>query len=96
MSQAFGLYLTAVGAAIVFATLLLIALASEVTKRVFSVEEPELRRGKLKKVAALAAIYHSMERDARTHTKLVEMERRSNWAAVARIEALDRGVGRDR
>lgn len=95
MSQAFGLYLTAVGAAIVFATLLLIALASEVTKRVFGVEEPELRRGKLKKVAALAAIYYNMERDART-PKLVEIEGRSNWAAVARIEALDKGVGRDR
>jgi len=95
LSQSFGLYLTAVGAAIVFATLLLIALASEVIKRVFGVEEPELRRGNLGKVAALAAIYYSMELDART-PKLVEIERRSNWAAVARIEALDRVVGRDR
>ena len=96
MPLPYGAYISAIGVAVVFLTLMTVALASEVLRRLFRVQEPEEDGGKLMKVAALAAAHYFMEQDFRHSTKRVSWEGRSNWAATARIEALERGVGRDR
>lgn len=96
MPLTYGVYITAVGVAIVFTILIAIALASEAVRRLFPIEEPAGPESKLMKVAALAAAYYYMREEAMPPPKRVVSERRSNWATAARIEGLDRRVGRDR
>ena len=96
MPLTYGVYITAVGVAIVFAILIAIALASEAVRRFFRIEEPVGPESKLMKVAALAAAYYYMGGEATPSPKRVVSEGRSNWATAARIEGLDRRVGRDR
>ena len=96
MPLPYGVFISAIGVAVVFLTLMIIGLVSEVVKRLFRVQEPEEEGGKLMKVAALAAAQYFMGRDFRPSTRRVSWEGRSNWAAAARIEALEKGVDRDR
>ena len=96
MPFTYGVYITAVGVAIVFAILIAIALASEVVRRLFHIEEPAGPESKLMKVAALAAVYYYMGGEATPPPKRVVSEGHSNWATAARIEGLNRRVGRDR
>jgi Na+-transporting methylmalonyl-CoA/oxaloacetate decarboxylase gamma subunit len=92
----YGVYITAVGAAIVFAILISIALASEVIKRLFRFEEPAGHKSRQMKVAALAAVCYYMGGEALPTPKRVVSEGRSNWAVAARIGGLDRRVNRER
>jgi Na+-transporting methylmalonyl-CoA/oxaloacetate decarboxylase gamma subunit len=92
----YGVYITAVGVAIVFAILIAIALASEAVRRLFPIEEPVGPESKLMKVAALAAACYYMGAEATPTPKRVVSEGRSIWAAAARIEGFDRRVSRDR
>lgn len=96
MPLPYGLYISAIGVAVVFLTLMMVALSSEVMKRLFRVKEPEEEGGKLMKVAALAAAQYFMGQGFRPSNRRVFREVRSNWEAAARIEALERGVDRDR
>ena len=96
MTLPYGLYISAIGVAVVFLTLMMVALSSEVMKRLFRVKEPEEEGGKLMKVAALAAAQYFIEQDIRSSNRRVSREVRSNWEATARIEALEKGVERDR
>lgn len=86
MSLAFGLYLSAIGASVVFVALLIIALICIGVRRIFKAKKPE--KTKLRQVAALAAISQLMEDDALGLEGKVLSEGRSNWLAVARLEAL--------
>jgi Na+-transporting methylmalonyl-CoA/oxaloacetate decarboxylase gamma subunit len=92
----YGVYIMVVGVAIVFAILIAVALASEAVRRLFPIEEPVGPESKLMKVAALAAVYNYMGGEATPPPKRVVSEGRSNWVAAARIEALDKRVGRNR
>ena len=96
MPLTYGVYITAVGVSIVFAILIAIALVSEVVRRLFRIEELAGPESKLMKVAAMAAACYYMGGEAMPPPKLVVSERRSNWATAARIEGLDRRVGRER
>ena len=88
--------MSAIGVAVVFLTLMIVALSSEVMKRFFRVQEPEEEGGKLMKVAALAAAQYFMGQDFRPSNRRASREVQSNWEAAARIEALEKGVDRDR
>ncbi len=94
MSLTYGVYLSAIGASVVFAALLIIVLTCMVVKRIFKAEEPEKKD--LREVAALAAICQFLEYGAPSLERKAPLERRSNWTAVARLEALGVGVDRDR
>lgn len=96
LSLPYGVFISAIGVAVVFFTLMIVALVSEVLKRLFRLQESDKEGGKLMKVAALAAAQYFMGQDFRPSSRRVSWEGRSNWAAAARIEALERGVDRDR
>lgn len=94
MSLTYGVYLSAIGASVVFAALLIITLTCMVVKRIFKAEEPE--KMNLREVAALAAIYQFMEGGAPSLERKAPSGGHSNWSAIARLEALGVGVDRDR
>lgn len=96
MPLPYGVFISAIGVAAVYFTLMTVALVSEVLKRLFRVRKPDEGGGKLMKVAALAAAQYFMGQYFRPLTRRVSWEGRSNWAGAARIEALERGVEGDR
>ncbi len=95
MPLPYGVFISAIGLAVVFLTLMTIGLVSEVVKRLFRVQEPEEEDGKLMKVAALAAAQYYIGQEFRTSTRRSAWEGRSKWEAAARFEALERGVDRN-
>ncbi len=95
MYSGFGLYISAVGIALVFASLLAIGLLIEVTKRLFRErEEPTERDRRLSKVAAVAAVLTFSESE-RIYP-VSKAEGTEHWRAAAKIEALDRGMKQER
>ena len=95
MYSGFGLYISAVGIALVFASLLAIGLLIEVTKRLFREgEEPEERDRRLSKVAAAAAVL--MFSEGERIYPVSKAEGTGHWRAAAKIEALDRGMKQER
>ncbi len=95
MYSGFGLYISAVGMALVFASLLAIGLLIEVTKRLFREgEEPTERDGRLAKVAAVAAVLTLTEGE-RIYP-VSKANGTGHWRAAAKIEALDRGMKQER
>jgi Na+-transporting methylmalonyl-CoA/oxaloacetate decarboxylase gamma subunit len=95
MYSGFGLYISAVGIALVFASLLAIGLLVEVTKRLFREgEEPTEKEGRLAKVAAVAAVL-SLTEGERIYP-VSKAEGTGHWRAAAKIEALDRGMKQER
>jgi hypothetical protein len=95
MYSGFGLYISAVGIALVFASLLAIGLLIEVTKRLFREgEEPTEKDGRLAKVAALAAVLTLTEGERIYPVSKVNGT--GYWKAAAKIEALDRGMKQER
>jgi Na+-transporting methylmalonyl-CoA/oxaloacetate decarboxylase gamma subunit len=97
MYSAFGLYLSAVGIALVFATLLAIGLLSEVTRRMFlNMEEPLDRKVKPAKAAAIAAVLMLTGSEVTYRPSAIATEGDERWKAAARNEAVDRGMGQER
>lgn len=95
MYSGFGLYISAVGIALVFASLLAIGLLIEVTKRLFRErEEPTERDRRLSKVAAAAAVL--MFSEGERIYPVSKAEGTGHWRAAAKIEALDRGMKQER
>ena len=95
MYSGFGLYISAVGIALVFASLLAIGLLIEVTKRLFREgEEPTERDRRLSKVAAAAAVL--MFSEGERIYSVSKAEGTGHWRAAAKIEALDRGMKQER
>jgi len=91
LSMIYGLYITAIGAAAVFVSLLAIVLASEVLVRVFPETSTTAVDTGLKKVAAVAAVYSYLGGQIEVRGRR-EANVPSNWAREARSEALDRRV----
>jgi Na+-transporting methylmalonyl-CoA/oxaloacetate decarboxylase gamma subunit len=97
MYSAFGLYLSVVGIALVFATLLAIGLLSEVTRRVFRIrEETTDSEVKLAKVVATAAVLMLTESEPTQKVRPDPSKGDELWKAAARIEALDGGIGQEK
>jgi len=95
MYSGFGLYISAVGIALVFASLLAIGLLIEVTKRLFrDGEEATERDRRLAKVAAATAVLTLTEGEWIYQAS--KAEGTGHWRAVAKIEALDRGMKQER
>jgi Na+-transporting methylmalonyl-CoA/oxaloacetate decarboxylase gamma subunit len=95
MYSGFGLYISAVGIALVFASLLAIGLLIEVTKHLFREgEEPTERERRLAKVAAAAAVLTLTEGERIYPVSKANGPR--HWRAAAKIEALDRGMKQER
>jgi len=95
MYSGFGLYISAVGIALVFASLLAIGLLIEVTKRLFRErEEPTEGDRRLSKVAAAAAVL--MFSEGERIYPVSKAEGTGHWRATAKIEALDRGMKQER
>lgn len=95
MYSGFGLYISAIGIALVFASLLAIGLLIEVTKRLFREgEEPAERGRRLAKVAAAAAVL--MFSEGKRIYQVSKAEGTGHWRAAAKIEALDRGMRQER
>jgi hypothetical protein len=95
MYSGFGLYISAVGIALVFASLLAIWLLIEVTKRLFPEgEEPKVMDRRLAKVAAVAAVFTVTEGEQIYLAS--KAEGTGHWRAAAKIEVLERGMARER
>ncbi len=95
MYLGFGLYISAVGIALVFASLMAIGLLIEVTKRLFREgEESTERDRRLAKVAAVAAVLTLTEGE-RIYP-VSKAEGTGHWRVAAKIEALDRGMRQER
>jgi hypothetical protein len=95
MYTGFGLYISAVGIALVFASLLAIGLLIEVTKRLFREgEEPTKRDRRLAKVAAAAAVL--MFSEGERIYPVSKANGTGHWRAAAKIEVLDRGMNQER
>jgi hypothetical protein len=95
MYSEFGIYISAVGIALVFASLLAIGLLIEVTKRLFREgEEPVERDKRLAKVAAAAAVL--MFSEGERIYPVSKANGTGHWRAAAKIEALDRGMKQER
>lgn len=92
----YGLYLSAIGVATVFATLLIVSIASEAVRRLFRVEKSIGRERGLMKVAALTATCYCLEQERMRPPKRMVSDSPKNWSAVAREEALGIGVDRNR
>ena len=91
MYTIFGLYASAIGITIVFVTLIAIVILIEVIKRKFIEKEilhVKTRSSKLKIVAATAAIFASMDIIPTPRRSVKDIEVKSNWEAVARMESL--------
>ena len=91
MYTIFGLYASAIGITIVFVTLIAIVIVIEVIKRKFIEKEVlhiKTRSSKLKIIAATAAVFASMDVIPAPRRSVIDMEAKSNWEAVARIESL--------
>ena len=93
-SQVFGLYLSAIGVAIVFTTLLIIVVVSYTIRRVFHVETSVKPRKELMKVVAMAATHILLDEKIISPSKLAVSDVPTNWSAIARMEALGEGVDR--
>ena len=95
MYSAFGLYLSAVGIALVFATLLAIGLLIEVTKRFLGDGDgPTEMDERLAKVAAAAAVMTLIEGEGIYQAS--KAEGTGHWRAAAKNEALERGMKQER
>ena len=91
MYTIFGLYASAIGITIVFVTLVAIVLVIEVIKRKFIKKEIlhiKTRSSKLKIIAATAAVFASMNVIPTPRRSVLDVEVKSNWEAVARMESL--------
>lgn len=90
MSIVFGAYMSLVGVAVVFVTLLAVAATSEGLRRlVDGKKETQPRDTKeLARVAAIAAVHCYIGLDEVRRPRLRIRTRPSRWSAVARVEAL--------
>lgn len=90
MSLAFGVYISLVGVAVVFVTLLAVAAASAALRRILSkeAEAPQTESEKRARVAAMAAVCYYVGIGEDRFPRLRAAAGVSRWSAVARIEAL--------
>lgn len=90
MSFIFGVYLSLVGVAVVFITLLAVAAASKVLRRSLSGrgEAIQSEDRKLARVAAMAAVQYYISFEAGRPPRVRAASGPSRWSTVARIEAL--------
>lgn len=95
-SLEFGLYLSVIGVAMVFATLLMTMAVSETINKLFSTKTSAKHKIELKKVSALAATYFLLDQERIRPPRLAVTETSTNWSAVAKMEALSEGVDRTR
>jgi hypothetical protein len=88
----YGIYISAVGVAIVFVSLLTIAVAGEVALRLFQGKTPMKPARNLLKVAAIAAAFYCVETEISHPPERVASDSPTNWSVAAKIEALGTGV----
>lgn len=93
MSLVFGVWMSLVGVAIVFVTILAVAAASEGLQRILSAETeaPRVDRRERARVAAVAAACCFMGLGGRRRPRLRVAAAPSRWSDVARVEALRLG-----
>jgi len=86
----FGIYLTIIGLIIVFAILSIVALANFLMNKFFSISLKigNSRDDKLKKVAAVAAVYMFSQDEIKPSSIRIVSKRKSRWLTVARMEGL--------
>ncbi|UCH57402.1 MAG: hypothetical protein JSV18_00310 [Candidatus Bathyarchaeota archaeon] len=90
MELDFGLYLTALGVALVFLTLLAVAAFSELIRKVFPTKVVEEEgKAELVKVAATAAVLAFMESEGGSSSRRIESGE-SRWEAAAKSEVMER------
>ena len=95
-SLTFGLYLSVVGVAVVFTTLLMIVAVSEIVRRLFNVETSSKHKMELMKVSAVAATYFLLDQEKIRSSRLAVPDAPTNWSAVAKMDALSEEVDRTR
>lgn len=90
MSLVFGVYVSLVGVAVVFITLLAVVAASKVLQRSLSgkSEAIQTEERKLARVAAMAAVQYYISFEAGRPPRIRAASGPSRWSTVARIEAL--------
>ena len=89
MSTMFGLYVTAIGVGLVFFSLLIVAVLSRVLTRVFrNQQKPIEETGDNRKIAAVSAVFASMEGSPKEVSSRDEAY--SRWKTTARSEAVSR------
>lgn len=98
MSIVFGVYVSLVGVAVVFITLLAVAAASKVLRRSLSGrgEAIQTEDRKLARVAAMAAVQYYIGFEGGRLPRVRAASGPSRWSTVARIEALRIGGRRFR
>jgi len=97
MSTGFGLYASAIGIGSVFTALLAVAILSEALKRMAGeAERPSEEVTDKRKVAAMAAVMAEIQLFQVTRNKAETRGDGDRWAAVARMESLNRGTEGDR
>ena len=90
----YGIYISAVGVAIVFVSLLTIAVAGEAALRLFRGKTPMKPARDLMKVAALAAACYCAEAEISHPPERAASDSPTNWSVAAKIEAIRTGVER--
>jgi Na+-transporting methylmalonyl-CoA/oxaloacetate decarboxylase gamma subunit len=95
VSLIFGVYVSLVGVAVVFVTLLAVVAASEVLRKLLSKRVEDAKGGDrtLEKVAAIAAVQYYMSQE-RSWPRMRAVAGPSRWSTIARIEALGLRRGR--
>jgi hypothetical protein len=89
MSLIFGIYTSLIGIAIVFITLLIVAAASEILRKILGEKidmSPIREEEKLLKIAAIAAVHHYTSQFSPQSVKMKAGI--SRWSTQARVEAL--------
>lgn len=95
MSLDFGVYMSLVGVAVVFVTLLAVAAASEAMQRLLGgrTEAAQSDLQKRARVAAMAAVHCYIGLREHRRPRLRVGAGLSRWSAVARVESLRIGEG---
>lgn len=95
MSLVFGVYVSLVGVAVVFVTLLAVAATSKGMQRLLGIktEAPQSDLQKRARVAAMAAVHCYLGLREHRHPRLRVGAGLSRWSAVARVESLRIGEG---
>jgi len=90
VSLIFGIYASLVGIAVVFATLLAVATASEGVRRLLGgrAETPSNGPRKRRRAAAMAAVYSYMGLEEPEYPGVRLQVGESRWSDAARVEAL--------
>lgn len=94
MSLNFGVYVSIVGVAVVFITLLIVAASIMVMRRLIGggIETTVTESRSKKQVAAVSAIFYYLDLEEHASPRIRVLEGQSNWSKVARVESLRVGV----